>query len=59
MGGKREKGEEGEGGWMRNYLRGDKLRTWPSLSLINPAAEIREPWRKEECWNAPDCLIPM
>lgn len=31
------------------YLRGDKLRTDPSLSLIRPAAEIRLPCRKEEC----------
>lgn len=31
------------------YLRGDKLRTDPSLILIRPAAEIRLPCRKEEC----------
>ncbi len=41
------------------YLRGDKLRIWPSLILMRPAAEIRDPCRKEECWKAPDCLIPM
>lgn len=31
------------------YLRGDKLRTRPSLILMSPAAEIRLPCRKEEC----------
>ena len=44
---------------MESYLRGDKLRTWPSLILISPAADIREPCRKEECWKDPDCLIPI
>lgn len=34
---------------MESYLRGDKLRTCPFLILISPAADIREPCRKEEC----------
>lgn len=56
------RGEEGEGEGAKTvggYLRGDNIRIWPFLILIRPAAEMREPWRKEECWKAPDCLMPM
>lgn len=45
----------GEGGRESVRLRCN----CPSFTMINPAAEIREPRRKEECWKAPDCLMPM
>ena len=45
-------GEEEEG-------EGDGLLNCPSRTVIRPAAEARAPWRKDECWNAPGCLIPM
>ena len=50
----KERGKEGgrEGGRK-------VLRNWPSRTVIRPAAEARAPCRKEECWKAPGCLMPM
>ena len=47
-------GREGKGEGGKKVLR-----SWPSRTVIKPAAEARAPWRKEECWNAPGCLMPM
>ena len=40
------------------YLNGDSEWIRPSWILMRPAAEMREPWRKDECWKTPDFLMP-
>lgn len=40
------------------YLKGDRLRSCPLRILSIPAAAIRFPIKKDECWKAPGSLMP-
>lgn len=40
------------------YLKGDRLRSCPLRILSIPAAAMRFPIRKDECWKAPGSLMP-
>ena len=37
----------------------DLLLSCPFLMVIKPAAETFAPCKNDECWKAPDCLMPM